>query len=172
MPPVSTERLRKEILEYLEETFTKVQGLYLDQGTSLLETLAAVSPEEASARAAEGAASPAAHVRHVAFYLRVLQASVRGEELGKVNWREIWENDRPVSAAEWKALVEELRREYDVLVRFLNEPATWDLASALGGALAVSIHTAYHLGAVRQALLVIRHRGSGASAGVGRHPEP
>jgi len=172
LAPISTERFRKEILEYLEETFAKPQGLYLDQGTSLFETLGATSPEEASARASADAASPAAHVRHIVFYLRVLQASVRGEELGKVNWREIWENDRPVSAAEWKALVEDLRREYDVLVRFLNEPGTWDLADALGGSLAVTVHTAYHLGAIRHALLVIRHRGSGASAGVGRHPEP
>ena len=110
-PSISLDRFREEIRAFLEETFENVRGIYLDKGTSLLETLDAVGAEEASQRAAEGSGSVAAHVQHVSFYLRVLQRALRGETLGKLNWREIWEQDRPVTPEEWRARVEELRGE-------------------------------------------------------------
>jgi hypothetical protein len=103
-------------------------------------------------------------VRHVAFYLRVLQKSIRGELTGKVNWLEIWENDRPVTSEAWQALVGELREEYASVTRLLNDPATWEKEDALGGSMAMVTHTAYHLGAIRQALGVIRAATSRAGA--------
>ena len=156
MPTSTFETYRKEILEFLEETFESHQGIYLDKGTSLFPTLAAVSAEEASARAGARNASPAAHVRHVILYLRVMEAHIRGEEVA-VNWREIWEEDAPVSPAEWTALLAELRAEHAELLRFMNDPKTWEHEDALGGCIAIVAHTAYHLGAIRHGLLAIRH---------------
>jgi len=155
---VTTDRIRKEILEFLEETFERVQGIYLDKGTSLFETLDAVTAEEASVRSSDRCASVAAQVRHVIFYLRVLQDSIQGKQVGKVNWREIWENDRPVSWEDWQAVVGELREEYASVRRLVSEPVTWEREDALGGAMAIVVHTAYHLGSLRQALCVMRTR--------------
>jgi hypothetical protein len=152
----STDRFQKEIPTFLEETFEKVHGIYLDKGTSFLETLANVTPEEASRRAAPGSGSVAAHVKHVSYYLSVMQRSLRGETLGKLPWRDIWDQDQPVSAEEWRACVDELRSELASLRKLLEEPATWEREDAAGETMAVLVHSAYHLGAVRQALTVIR----------------
>jgi DinB family protein len=157
-PEPTPERLKQQILEFLEETFEKHHGIYLDKGTTFFETLDAVSADEASLRATDRNASVAAHVRHVIFYLRVLQDHIRGTLQGKVDWREIWENDRPVSPDEWKALVAELRQEYAKIRAFLGDPKTWDLEEAFGGSMAMVVHTAYHLGAVRQSLALTRAR--------------
>ena len=153
-----TTSLQQSIIELLEETFERVHGIYLDKGTSFLETLDQVSSEEASLRASDQSASVAAHVKHATFYLRVLQDSIRGEAPGSVNWREIWEGDRPVTAIAWRSIVAQLREEYASVVRFVNDPATWDHEDAMSGLLGITAHTAYHLGAVRQALAVIRAR--------------
>ena len=153
-----TTSLQQSILEVLEETFERVQGIYLDKGTSFFETLEGMSSEEASLRASDQSASVAAHVKHVTFYLRVLQDSIRGEVPGKVNWREIWESDRPVTAIAWRSIVAELREEYAKVVLLVNDPGAWDHEDTVSGLLAIGAHTAYHLGAVRQALAVIRAR--------------
>ncbi|HTM00821.1 MAG TPA: DinB family protein [Candidatus Omnitrophota bacterium] len=155
-PQTAADRFQKEIHTFLEETFDKVHGIYLDKGTSFFETLAGVTPAEASGRATAGSGSVAAHVKHVSYYLRVLQQALRGETLGKLNWREIWEQDRPVSAEEWQGITDELRGELAGLRKLLNEPATWEREDAVGESMAILVHTAYHLGAVRQALVVIR----------------
>src|SRR2546428_3577213 len=109
---VSSERFQKEILQFLEETFERVRGIYLDKDTSFFETLEHVTAEEASTRASNRRASVAAHVKHVSLYLRVLQASIQGEAVGKVNWLEIWENDRPVTPEAWRAVIADLRGEH------------------------------------------------------------
>jgi hypothetical protein len=153
-----TTTFQQNILEALEETFERVHGIYLDKGTSFFETVGEISSEEASLRASDQSASVAAHVKHVTFYLRVLQDSIRGEAPGTVNWREIWESDRPVTAIAWRAAVAQLREEYASVVRLVNDPATWDHEDAVGGLLAIVAHTAYHLGAVRQARAAIRAR--------------
>ncbi len=152
------DRFRKEISEFLEETFEAHKGIYLDKGTSLLETLEAVTAEEASVRFSDSCASVAAQVRHVVFYLRVLQDHIRGKELGKVDWRKIWESDRLVSWEEWQALVGELREEYANVRRLVSEPQTWEREDALGGVMAMVAHTAYHLGSLRLSLSVMRTR--------------
>ena len=152
------ERLRKEAFDFLEETFEKHHGIYLDKGTTFLETLDSVTAEEASYRATDKNASVAAHVRHVILYLRVLEDHIRGTLQDKVNWREIWESDRPVSAEQWKALVAELRQAYARIRQFLEDAKTWEREDAFGGSIAMIVHTAYHLGAVRQSLALMRAR--------------
>jgi hypothetical protein len=152
------DRLKKQILEFLEETFERHHGIFLDKGTSFLETLEGTSAEEASHRTSDQNASVAAHVRHAVFYLRVSQDYIRGTLQGEVNWREIWENDRPVSPDEWKALGGEMREEYARVRRFLEDPKTLEHEEGLGGGMAMVVHTAYHLGAVRQALALMRAR--------------
>jgi hypothetical protein len=153
---VALEKARSEVLEFLGETFDRVRGIYLDRGTSLFETLAGVTASEASKRASPDTASVAAHVRHCIYYLEVLARSLRGEPLGTLDWREIWANDRPVNDSEWTALTERLRKEAATVEALAKDDAVWAREDSLGGFMAVIVHTAYHLGAVRQALRVIR----------------
>ena len=153
---VALEKARSEVLEFLGETFDRVRGIYLDRGTSFVETLADVTASEASKRASPGTGSVAAHVRHCIYYLEVLQRSLKGEPLGTLDWRSIWTNDRPVDEAEWGALRGMLRKEYAAVETLAKDDATWEREDALGEFMAVIVHTAYHLGAVRQALRVIR----------------
>jgi len=151
--------LQKESLLFLEETFETHHGIYIDRGTTLFETLAGITAAKASLRPSDRTASIAAHIRHVVFYLQVLQKSLRGEEVGKVNWREIWETDRPVTPDEWSAIVQALKAEWANVRRMHADPATWEREDAHGEFMAIAIHTAYHLGAVRQAIAVIESRG-------------
>jgi hypothetical protein len=157
---LTSTQFQKAIAEFLGETFEEVHGIYLDKGTSFFETLEHVTAEEASSRAADRRASVAAHVKHAAFYLRVVQSSIRGESIGKVNWLEIWNNDRPVTQEQWRAIVEELRREYESVQGLLNDPSLWESKDAPGEFLAMVVHTAYHLGSTRYALGVIRAKES------------
>jgi hypothetical protein len=52
-------------------------------------------------------------------------------------------------------LREELRRVYDRTSVNVNSVKDWDTDEAVGGALAIVGHTAYHLGAIRQILTVV-----------------
>ena len=44
------------------------------------------------------------------------------------------------------------------ILEMRSDPATWEREDAHGEFMAIAIHTAYHLGAIRQALAVIRSR--------------
>jgi hypothetical protein len=160
-PQAAMSQLQKESLLFLEETFETHHGIYIDKGTTLFDTLAGLTAAKASFRASDRTASVVAHIRHIVFYLQVLQKSIRGEEVGKVNWREIWETDRPATPDEWSAVVQALKTEWANIRRLHAEPATWEREDAHGEFIAIAIHTAYHLGAVRQAIAVIE---SGAAA--------
>jgi DinB family protein len=153
---VSLTKARSDVLDFLGETFDRVRGIYLDRGTSFFETLADVTASEASKRASPDTASIAAHVRHCTYYLEVLQRSLRGGHVGTLDWRSIWANDRPVDEGEWNALREGLRKEVGAVEALAKDDATWAREDSLGEFMAVIVHTAYHLGAVRQALRVIR----------------
>jgi hypothetical protein len=158
MDQLTPDRAKKEVLDFLEETFEKHHGIYIDKGTTLFDTLDSVTADEASYRASDKNASVAAHTRHVILYLQVLEVHIRGTLREKVNWREIWENDRPVSPEQWKALVAELKQAYAKIRQFLEDPTTWEREDAFGGSIAIVVHTAWHLGAVRQALALMRAR--------------
>lgn len=160
-PHADVSQLQKESLLFLEETFETHHGIYIDKDTTLLDTLAGITAAKASLRASKRTGSVAAHVRHLTFYLQVMEKSLRGEEVGKINWREIWNTDRPVTPEEWGAVVQALKIEWANIRRLHAEPATWDREDAHGEFIAIAIHTAYHLGAIRQAIAVIE---SGASA--------
>ncbi len=153
---IAVERFTKELFECLEETFEKVHGVYLDKGTSLFETLDALTAEDASRSVAGGCPTVAAQVEHVRFYLDVLNDVVVKEEVVKVDWREIWERVGVVTPEEWEALKARLRESYERVMATLKGYEKWGGDYGVAGALAVLTHTAYHLGGIRQALCAVR----------------
>jgi len=138
-----------------EETFESHHGIYLDKGTSLLTTLDQISAEEASIPVGGRCATIAAQVEHVIFYLEVLSSSIKGEDVGPQDWDEIWNRVSGVSAGEWDELRSRLKATYDRLNEMLRSLEDWQANGAIGDSMAIVVHTAYHLGEIRQALCTV-----------------
>jgi hypothetical protein len=152
---VSEETLAKEYFRILDETFVRHHGIYLDEHTSLFETLETVTAEDASRPVGEKCATLAAQVAHVTFYLDVLEGYLLEKRTGKVDWGEIWQRVSVVTPEEWTALKENLKQTYKRVLKVLHD-LNWSKDRSIGGALAILVHTAYHLGEVRQALCTIK----------------
>ena len=110
---IQVEHFTAALFSLLDETFDNVQGYYLDRGTSIFETLATISAEEASVPVGGKCATLAAQVKHVAFYLDVLENAVRTNTNERVDWDEIWRTTGAVTPDEWKAIKVGLRESYD-----------------------------------------------------------
>lgn len=149
------EIVTREINDLLDETFESVKGQYLDPETSLFETLATVTAEEASQPVSDTCASIAAQVEHVRYYLEVLQRYMRGEEPDDVDWSMAWQI-REVTADEWAASIDRLRDEYRNVRALIDTYDDWLGEDQLSGALSILVHSAYHLGEIRQALCTVR----------------
>ncbi|MFO7537808.1 MAG: hypothetical protein R6X32_07075, partial [Chloroflexota bacterium] len=86
---IQPEHFTQALYALLDETFDNVQGYYLDKGTSLFETLATISAAEASIPVGGQCATLAAQVKHIAFYLDVVDNSVRDPNYPRADWDEI-----------------------------------------------------------------------------------
>ena len=156
MNTIQSDHFSQALLMLLDETFESVHGIYLDKGTSLFETLAGVSAEEASIRVGGRCATLAAQVKHVAFYLQVLVKAVRENSFPKVDWGEIWQTVEQVSTEDWMNIQIELREAYQEIQNLVQETNEWPGPNQVGGAMAVIAHSAYHLGEIRQALCTLK----------------
>ena len=143
------------VLLALDETFENVHGMYLDRNTSLFETLATITAEEASRPVSANCASIAAHVEHVRFYLDITMQYMRGER-PKVDWTEIWRTVRAVTPEEWAASQQRLRETYGQVREMVTSTSAWKDVDEVGGVLALLMHNAYHLGEIRQALCTLK----------------
>ena len=107
---IDQEVFTTQLFEILEETFEQVHGIYLDGGTSLFETLATITADEASRPVSGKCATLAAQVAHVTFYLDVLERYLRTRESVRADWGEIWRRVKAVSPEEWTTLQAQLRQ--------------------------------------------------------------
>jgi hypothetical protein len=139
----------------LEETFEKPRGIYLDKSTSLFQTLETVTAQEASIPVGGKCASLAAQVAHITFYLDVLERYVVYNDSSPADWGEVWLTVEKVTPEEWEAFKAKLEQTYRRIVKLFHENETWN-EDSIGGALAVVVHTAYHLGEIRQALCTLK----------------
>lgn len=153
---IQSEHFTQALFMLLDETFDNVHGIFLDRGTSMFETLATISAEEASVPVGGNCATLAAQVKHVAFYLDVLEKGVRTGQFERVDWGKIWRETSAVTPDEWESIKDELRASYKRIKALLHETTEWPSEREIGGAIATVVHTAYHLGEIRQALCVLR----------------
>jgi uncharacterized membrane protein len=153
---IQPEHFTTALYGLLDETFDSVQGYYLDRGTSFFETLATISAAEASIPVGGKCATLAAQVKHVAFYLDVLEKAVRTQQFERQDWGKIWRETSAVTPDEWEALKADLRASYDRIKTLIADTPAWASEQQIGGAIAVIAHTAYHLGEIRQALCTIK----------------
>ncbi len=152
---INQDVFKGELLPLLEEAFETHHGIFLDKNTSLFDTLETISAQEASVPVGGKCAALSAQVAHVTFYLEVLERYIVEHDAGDVDWGEIWRTVREVSPEEWQRLKDTLKQTYRRISAMLRERQDWD-ADAIGGAMAIVVHTAYHLGEIRQATCTLK----------------
>lgn len=153
---IPLERFTGNLFELLEETFEQVQGRYLDKNTSLFETLDTISAEDASRPVSATCASIAAQVEHVRFYLEVTEHYLVGKEDRSWDWGEIWRTVEAVTPGEWEASKSHLRETYQRMRDLMRSPECWDGEDAVGHSMNALVHSAFHLGQIRQALCFVK----------------
>jgi hypothetical protein len=94
-------------------------------------------------------------VAHVTFYLEVLERYIFQNDTGPEDWGEIWRKVEKVTPQEWQTYKASLEQAYRRISQLLHDNETWD-DDAIGGAIAIIVHTAYHLGEIRQALCTLK----------------
>jgi hypothetical protein len=143
------------LFQFMKETFEKPFGIYLDKGTSLLETLETVSAQEASIPVGGKCASLAAQVAHAIFYIESWERyALQGDESPR-DWGYIWRTVEKVTPEEWDEYKRKLKEAYLRLDKLFHENPNWD-EGTIGGSLSIVVHTAYHLGEIRQALCTLK----------------
>ena len=150
MKTINQEDFINNLLALLKETFegsSPQVSAYLDRGVGVLNTIEKLSAHNASRSIEENGATIAAHTEHARFYLVALLEFMNGRT-EKVNWDESW-LVKTVDETEWKLLKENVRRDYEIVVETFQKVEDWD-DEKVGDAMAIVVHTAYHLGAIRQ----------------------
>ena len=153
---IKQEDFLNNLFSLLDETFDNTHGHYLDKDTSLFRTLETVSAQEASIPVGGKCASLAAQVTHVIFYMEVLERAAIYNDTSPVDWGEIWRTVEKVTPAEWDSLKNKLKDAYQRINKLFHENEIWN-EDTVGGTLAILVHTAYHLGEIRQALCVLKN---------------
>lgn len=156
MSTIQYEPIKDILFKFLDETFETVQGIYLDENTSLFETLASINAKQASIPVGNHCASIATQTKHIAFYLHVIEESLVNHEPQHHDWSEVWETTTVVSENEWKSIQIELQENYQRIREILNSYSEYPGNNELRRIMAVFVHTAYHLGEIRQALCTIK----------------
>jgi len=152
---IDKDQLTGELFSVLEEVFETHHGIFLDPDTSMFDTLAGISAEQASQPVGGRCATLAAQVAHVTFYLDVLETYLRTHQSQDVDWGDIWGRVGAVDPDGWAQLNADLKRTYRRVLEGLQATEDWDDPDVIGGALAMAVHSAYHLGEIRQALCTL-----------------
>lgn len=151
MKTIAQEDYTNSFFQLLKETFegppAETGSAYLDKGAGLFQTLDQLSAEAASASARPGGPTIAAHCEHVRFYCIALYEFMRGAT-DKIDWEQSW-LVRAVTPSEWDELKGSLRRAYTTVEEHLRSADAWG-DEEVGDGMAILVHTAYHLGAIRQ----------------------
>jgi hypothetical protein len=142
------------LLQFLDETFDNTHGIFLDKDTSLFRTLDTVSAQEASIPVGGKCASLAAQVAHVIFYIESFERLVQGDTT-KPDWGHIWRTVEKVTDKEWEDYKNKLRDAYERMTNLFKHNPMWN-EDTIGGAMSIVVHSAYHLGEIRQALCTLK----------------
>ena len=151
MKTIAQEDYTNSFFQLLKETFEGPPpdrgSAYLDKGGGLFQTLEQLTAEAASTPAWPGAVTIAAHCEHLRFYVMALYGVIRGDT-GKIDWAQSW-LVKTVTPAEWDDIKVNLRRAYTTVAEYLQVVEHWG-DEEVGDGMAILLHTAYHLGAIRQ----------------------
>ncbi|WP_404451906.1 hypothetical protein LG329_16385 [Virgibacillus necropolis] len=149
--------LSTSVRQMVKETFEGPPGegsMFTESrpNSGLFGTLDQLTANEASI--AVNGTTVAAHADHTRFYLWGTNAILKDGKQPKMDWGESWKINL-VDEKQWNRIKEELRHEYLTLLEAIDV-TEWNklLANEIPGSLA---HSAYHLGAIRQMLKVVKN---------------
>ena len=132
-------------------------------GSGLLGTVEQLTAQEASTLPYVGGDTIAAHCNHVAYYLSLANRSFQGDNaFAEANWSESWEI-QTVNDTAWQHLLEQLAVELDRTLGILGRGADLTYPELLKGTMALLAHGAWHLGAVRQLIPVVKEKTAAGS---------
>jgi hypothetical protein len=120
----------------------------------LLRQLESISAATASKRPTPTKPPIAAHVHHVHYGLSLINRWMAGEEnpFADADWNASW-GITSVTDEEWRGLLSKLRHASATWREAAANRQDWNPVDAAGAISSVA-HTAYHLGAIRQILVV------------------
>lgn len=146
--------IRETLRTLLTETFESGDNpegtMFLDRGAGLFDSLENVSANQASQDVIPGGTTIAAQLNHSLYYLEVLESYIRGDVPEK-DWPGSWQ-PQSVDENAWQALKDKTKATYKRIVAILEKQDDWD---KLEDGFSIAIHTAYHLGAIRQMLKLV-----------------
>ena len=154
---IEQQHFLNSLMAILDETFDQTHGIFLDKDTSLFRTLETITAQQASIPVGGRCASLAAQVSHVTFYLDVLLRYVVEHDTGQVDWGYIWRTVEKVTPEEWEDYKRKLKDAYLRMDKLFRTNPMWN-QDTIGGSMAIVVHTAYHLGEIRQAMCVLKNR--------------
>lgn len=138
-------------LNYLfKETFegSPPKGsIYLDRGIGVFNTIAKLDSGLVSKEIA--GSTIAAHTDHLRYYLQVLNNFLNGI-VQTADWNESWKK-KTISEDDWAKLKTDLAETYKIVLITFESIDKWE-QDEISEAMAIVVHTAYHLGAIRQIL--------------------
>ena len=100
-------------------------------------------------------ASLAAQVAHVTFYIESFERFALQGDNSPRDWGYIWRTVEKVTPEEWESYKSKLKDAYQRMDKLFHENKLWN-EDTIGGALSIVVHTAYHLGEIRQALCTLK----------------
>lgn len=152
---IPREDFTNNLFQFLDEAFENHHGIFLDKNTSLLPTLETVSAQEASIPVGGKCASLAAQVAHVTYYIEVLERIIVHNDQTPADWGYIWRTVEKVTPEEWDDYKRKLKEAYHRIEKLFRDNPVWN-EDSIGGAMAIVVHTVYHLGEIRQALCTLK----------------
>jgi len=159
VPEIDGRAAVQQLLSVLREAVEGQSGTwtyFIDKrpDAALLGALQAIGADEAAR--VLGDTSIAAHAHHAAFAMAASAAAIEGDQTA-VDWKESW-RVTTVDDAAWRELVSRVGREYRRLRQAFESHASSGDA-AFGEAVGAVAHVAYHLGAIRQKVVMLRALG-------------
>ncbi|MDP3178129.1 MAG: hypothetical protein Q8M76_09515 [Spirochaetaceae bacterium] len=160
---VQVEALTRAALALFDEAYLEAPNPRMTWFTDneprngFLGTIGSLSAAEASRPLTPGdPLTVASHAAHLRFSLNLANRAVRGENAfeGAV-WARSWEV-RTVGEPEWKELIAALRAEYAAFREALASGEGWADETMMTGAFGLIAHGAWHLGAIRQGLGLVK----------------
>jgi hypothetical protein len=151
METIARQDFTTSFFRLLTETFEgppeDTGSAYLDKKAGLFQTLEQVTAEVASTPVRPGSQTIAAHCEHVRFYVVVAFDFMRGNT-ERIDWSKSW-LVHTVTAEEWEELKKGLKSAYTTVLDYLQSTEKWG-DEEVGDGMAIIVHTAYHLGSIRQ----------------------
>lgn len=148
----------KPFLELFEEVYIgsdNEQTWIIDgnPGHGITAALKQVSADIASKPTVKGGTSIVGHAEHLRWSLDYAYEFFEGKQpTGK--WEDSWKL-RMVNQPAWDSVQQDLLESYEKIKSKIEETSDWSNPDLLKGALALLPHAAYHLGAIKQMLLVL-----------------